>query len=409
MRSFFRKIGPGLLLAGAAIGVSHLIQATRAGAEYGLDLIWILLLACISKYPFIEFGSRYACATGENLIEGYRKLGKIPYWIFIFITVGTMFVIQAAVTIVTAGLAEQFFQMGWSTFSWSILILGICVLLLLIGRYSALDLSMKIIISTLAVLTFTCVVIAFFNPTAGEVLNQPAPSFWNISGLGFVIAFMGWMPIPVDSAVWSSIWVGEKSSRSPINHRLDFNLGYGAAVALGLFFLLLGAFVMFGSGVSFSDDSVKFSAQLVNLYRHFLGDWSGILVAGAAFVTLFSTTLTVTDAYPRVFKNVFRFYHRGNFPKSNSVYRISLMAIPVLSLLILFGFGDSFKYLVDFAAGLSFVSAPILGYFNFKLVQSKEIPENFKLSKPYWVFSWVCLIALFLFGAGYLIYTFLLT
>ena len=40
----FKKLGPGLLFAGAAIGVSHLVQSTRAGADFGLGLLWVLLL-----------------------------------------------------------------------------------------------------------------------------------------------------------------------------------------------------------------------------------------------------------------------------------------------------------------------------------------------------------------------------
>ena len=34
-----KNLGPGLLFAGAAIGVSHLVQSTRAGADFGLGLI----------------------------------------------------------------------------------------------------------------------------------------------------------------------------------------------------------------------------------------------------------------------------------------------------------------------------------------------------------------------------------
>jgi hypothetical protein len=33
--SFLQSLGPGLLFAGAAIGVSHLVQSTKAGAEFG--------------------------------------------------------------------------------------------------------------------------------------------------------------------------------------------------------------------------------------------------------------------------------------------------------------------------------------------------------------------------------------
>ena len=78
--SLLKSIGPGFLLAGAAVGVSHLVQATRAGADYGFILIWVLILACVSKYPFLEFGPRFAAGTGRHLISGYKSLGKFPYW-----------------------------------------------------------------------------------------------------------------------------------------------------------------------------------------------------------------------------------------------------------------------------------------------------------------------------------------
>ena len=71
-----KKLGPGLLFAGAAIGVSHLVQSTRAGADFGFGLLWALLLINLFKYPFFQFGPRYAIATGESLLEGYQKLGK---------------------------------------------------------------------------------------------------------------------------------------------------------------------------------------------------------------------------------------------------------------------------------------------------------------------------------------------
>ena len=57
-----KRLGPGLLFAGAAIGVSHLVQSTKAGAEFGLGLIWALVIANLFKYPFFQFGPRYALA-----------------------------------------------------------------------------------------------------------------------------------------------------------------------------------------------------------------------------------------------------------------------------------------------------------------------------------------------------------
>ena len=70
------KLGPGLLFAGAAIGVSHLVQSTRAGADFGFGLIWALILVNLFKYPFFQYGPRYAIVTGESLLDGYYKIGK---------------------------------------------------------------------------------------------------------------------------------------------------------------------------------------------------------------------------------------------------------------------------------------------------------------------------------------------
>lgn len=109
MKNTLQKLGPGLLFAGAAIGVSHLVQSTRAGADFGLGLLWALLLVNFFKYPFFQFGPRYALATGESLLAGYAKLGKGVIVTYFVLTIATMFTIQTAVTIVTAGLAVELF------------------------------------------------------------------------------------------------------------------------------------------------------------------------------------------------------------------------------------------------------------------------------------------------------------
>ena len=133
MVSILKKLGPGLIFAGASIGVSHLVQSTRAGADFGLGLIWALLLIHLFKYPFFQYGPRYASATGESLLDGYRKLGKGVLVAYYIITFATMFTIQMAVTIVTAGLASSLFGNFVSVEVWTIIIIAICLILLIIG------------------------------------------------------------------------------------------------------------------------------------------------------------------------------------------------------------------------------------------------------------------------------------
>lgn len=413
--SLLKSIGPGFLLAGAAVGVSHLVQATRAGADYGLILFWVLLLACISKYPFLEFGPRFTAGTGKHLISGYRTLGKFPYWTYVILTIGSMFIIQAAVTIVTAGLAERLFNFGLSPFFWSVIILISCIAILLIGKYPGLDRSMKIIISFLTLATLGAVLMAIGAGAAKEAIHTESPSLWTTASIGFIIAFMGWMPIPLDAAVWHSLWTKERALQTKQKLSIkgaftDFNVGYLSAAFIGLLFFFLGVLVMFGSGTSFSSNSVEFSSQLINLYGKTLGNWSKPLIAVAAFITMFSTVLTVTDAYPRVISEL-KNYKRDNAQEKEhkwKIYRIAIFIIPVLSLSILFFLSGSFTILVDFAAGLSFLSAPFLAWFNYKLVTGKQMPEKHRPGKNYRLFSLICFAFLVLFNLVYLYYNFFL-
>ena len=153
VNDFLKKLGPGLLFAGAAIGVSHLVQSTKAGADFGLGLIWALIIANVFKYPFFQYGPRYAMATGESLLDGYYKVGKIFLIIYFIMNLATMFTIQTAVTIVTAGLASSLFGITDNMVIWSLIITIGCYMILLFGRYQLLDKMIKIIILILAVST----------------------------------------------------------------------------------------------------------------------------------------------------------------------------------------------------------------------------------------------------------------
>ena len=101
-----RTLGPGILFASTAIGVSHLVQSTRAGANYGFSLLSFVIMANIFKYPFFEFGSRYANSTKTSIITGYKRLGKWVLWSYFAATLFSMLFITSAVGAVTSG----FFQ-----------------------------------------------------------------------------------------------------------------------------------------------------------------------------------------------------------------------------------------------------------------------------------------------------------
>lgn len=396
-----KKLGPGLLFAGAAIGVSHLVQSTRAGADFGLGLLWALLLVNVFKYPFFQFGPRYASATGESLLEGYNRLGKGVLIAYFFLTFATMFTIQTAVTIVTAGLASSLFGDFISLELWTVIILAICLSILFLGKYKLLDRLMKIIIITLTISTIISVILAFTKTTNNISFLQVLPK--GSIELSFLIAFMGWMPAPLDISVWHSLWTIEKKKDtkqySPKSALLDFNIGYLGAIFLGIGFLLLGYLIMYNSGETFSAKAGVFSNQLITMYTNSLGEWSYVLIGIAAFTTMFSTTITCLDASPRAMNKTVELIKNKNY-KFGYLFWISLLAIGTI--FIFFCLASEMGLLIKIATILSFITAPFYALINYILISGKHTPEKWRPSKALHALSILGIVFLLGFSIWYL-------
>ncbi|MDA9125915.1 divalent metal cation transporter [Flavobacteriaceae bacterium] len=396
MKRFIQKLGPGLLFAGAAIGVSHLVQSTRAGADFGFGFIWALLLIHLVKYPFFQYGPRYASATGESLLEGYQKLGKWVLILYGLLTSLTMFTIQAAVTIVTAGIATSLFGEFISVKVWTVMILSVCFIILNIGKYHFLDVMMKIIIITLTLTTLMATVMAIYNSNEAVSFIQLLPK--GSIEITFLIAFMGWMPAPLDISVWHSLWTTEKQKtsnekRNPKTALLDFNIGYLGTIILGISFVALGALIMYPTGKSFSNSAGLFSVQLIEMYTQSLGNWAYIIIGIAAFTTMFSTTLTTLDASPRSMHKTTELVFEKPLKKGYLFWSIILI---LGTLSIYFYFLSEMGKLIKVATVLSFLTAPFYALTNYILISSKHTPKDWQPSKIMHFIS--CLGLLFLVG-----------
>lgn len=403
MKKILHSLGPGLLFAGAAIGVSHLVQSTRAGADFGFGLLWALLLVNLFKYPFFQYGPRYASATGESLIDGYKRLGKGVLWGYYFLTFATMFTIQAAVTIVTAGLAANLFGFTTNTVTWSIIITIICFSILLIGKYKVLDNLIKIIIITLTVSTLVAVGMAILDMGTSTHFTQILPK--GSVEIAFLIAFLGWMPAPLDISAWHSLWALEKQKATVEDFTtkkalFDFNIGYLGTVFLGICFIALGALVMFDSGETFDSSAGMFAQQLINLYTENLGDKTAVFVAIAAFTTMFSTTLTTLDASPRAMARSTELLFSKTF-KAN--YLIWILLLSAGTIVILSFFISNMITMVKIATILSFLTAPFYAIANFILISGKHTPKEWQPSTVMKILSYLGIIFLIGFSVWYLI------
>ncbi len=380
-KTFLKALGPGLLFAGAAVGVSHLVQSTRAGAAYGVGLLVVVLLANVIKYPPLSFGPRYAAATGTSLLQGYRRQGTWALAIYALLTLGTMFTVQAAITVVTAGLAKVTLGVDASLFHVSVGLTVLCAGLLLVGQFRLLDRLIKVVVATLTIATVVATLLVIPRVDFGTFALLPE----GLDGkkLLFLAALIGWMPSPIDISIWHSLWTLARrrdSGHAPSmkESKLDFDIGYLGTAFLAVCFVLLGAGVMHGSGTPIPDKAVPFAAQIVGLYTATLGAWAKPLIASCALLVMFSTTLTVIDGFPRALSILGARFESDEQVESDEAkghYRILVGALAIGSLIVVSSALKSLTTLVDLATTLSFLTAPILSLFNHRAMFSESVPE----------------------------------
>jgi Mn2+/Fe2+ NRAMP family transporter len=383
------------------VGVSHLVQSTRAGADAGLALSGVILLALVLKYPFFEFGPRYAAATGETLVEGYGRIGRWALWTFLLMTLSTAFMVELAVVMFTAFVLQA--SLGLTIPLWltaAAVVLG-AVTLLRVGRFRGLDLTIKVIMVLLAISTLFAAALTLRRVDVSTLAAWPPAS----AGVpfAFILALSGWMPSGVDSAVWSSAWTLAKNratgtTASVAHALLDFRIGYAATGVLAFAFLLLGAGVMFQSGATFSNAGTQFSLQLVDLYSAALGAWTRPVVLMAVVTTMASTALTVIDGFPRAIARTVAVLGGADTTaatrETGRVYWLGVGVLGTLTVVFIAWFAGSLTALVDFATIVSFLTAPVLGYLNLRVVTGAHMPEAHRPGVALTALSWAGLVLL---------------
>jgi Mn2+/Fe2+ NRAMP family transporter len=410
---FLKAFGPGMLLAGNAVGASHLVQSTRAGAMYGLALVLIIVLTNVLKYPAFAFGPWYASATGTSLLEGYRRQGRWALGLYGVITTVTILAAEAAVTLVTAGLAIAVFNLEIGVVPLAALILGACAAVVAVG-YRWVDRLMKLVMAVLALSTVMAAALVLPSIDWSQARLLPDAATWrNEATMVFLVALIGWMPTPFDISVWHSLWTIERrrdSGHAPSLREalFDFKIGYLGAAGLAVCFVILGAGVMYGSGAEFPESSAEFAAQLIALYEQTLGPAAGVLIGVCAMFAMFSTTLSVVDGSARALASLRR---RFSTPESfddaaerkelRVVYWAALAFFALGALTILQFFGNHLIGLVTVAMTGSFIGAPVFAILNHRAVQGAEIPPELRPGRGMMAFSLLGIAALSLFTLYY--------
>ena len=397
-QSKIKALGPGILMASAAVGGSHIVSSAQAGAMYGWSLLLLVILTNLFKYPFFRFGAEYTLETGKNLVEGYAEKGKVYLGIFFILNVFSALVNTAAVGILCAAIVASAFPnaLGLSITQWSLILIVIIWAMLLFGGYKFLDGLAKWIMSALTLATVLAVIVAIIeHPEYGADFVEKTP--WQMTALPFIVSLMGWMPAPIEISAINSLWTAEKGKTVDISIKdglFDFNVGFIGTAILAVFFVAMGALIQYPTGQEAQAAGAAYIQQFVGMYASVLGDWSRFLITFIAFLCIFGTVITVIDGYSRVNAESLRLLFKKK-EISQKELNVWMTATSIIGGIIIYFFQGSVAPMLRFAMIASFLTTPFFALLNYLLVTG----ENKNLAK--WLKALSILGLIFLFGFAF--------
>ncbi|MEL6540252.1 MAG: hypothetical protein AAFQ34_02500 [Pseudomonadota bacterium] len=377
----WRIIGPALLFSGSAIGTSHLIQSTRAGALYGLGLFGVIILICILKYPAFRFGVDYGHATRRSMLAGYRELGVWAPLVFALFAILVYPIVFAALGSATADIAITVFDFSAPVPILALGVLAMCAVPLFLGGYQWLDLVNRVLVAFLLISTLVVTVMVLPRVEWGTLTDMSWAT--DPRAILFVVALAGFMPNPLEVSVASSMWVAEaeKGEIGPTptlgEARLAFLSGYVMTAFLALCFCVIGAGVMHAGQIAPETSAPGFARQIVALYSEALGEGAALLAAIAALSVMTTTVLAALDIGARnvasTWQQVADVHTETVFKR---VYRVTIPVMIALTAAVLYLFTSNFTAMLDLATSAVFLGAPVVATLNHLVVTRGAMPEE---------------------------------
>lgn len=406
-RTLLAVLGPGILYTAAAVGVSHLVYATRAGAVYGLAMIPFILLFCLLKYPALRFGNEFAAATGRSLVDSYIGFGRWTLWLFGLSQILSMVFIVAAIGLVTTALINAVSGISVGMLVDNGVLLLISAVILITGRYHILERITKAIVVLFTLLILLATFSALFKLKL-KGMNMGCIDF-DVPTMLYIVAMAGYMPTPLDASVLQSLWARAKaddvgSEVSVSESLLDFNIGYITTFILAVCFVLLGMVVMYCNGVPPEENSIGFANQVIRLFTELVGNWAYYPIGVAAITVMFSTLLTVMDGYPRVIEALLidMMPRSGGRFIGRRFYDWIMLLLILASLVVMGVFMKSFQTFIDMTSVIAFLVGPFIAWLNHRSMFGNRIPDEDQPRPCIRLWSEMALIILTMISVAYL-------
>lgn len=157
---------PGIFLIGYNIGTGSITSMSKAGANFGTDLLWAVLLSCLITYYLMSLCSRFTIVTGMTLIEGFKQYINPGFAIIMLIILSSIILsaligVLGIISEVLHIWSEGFIDNGISVTFWAAITATIVYILILIGNTKSFEKMLAILVGIMGVSFISSMIITF--------------------------------------------------------------------------------------------------------------------------------------------------------------------------------------------------------------------------------------------------------
>lgn len=170
---------PGIFLFGYTVGTGSVTAMAKAGADYGMSLLWTLLLSCAITFFLIHLYGVFAVVTGETALAAFRRHLHPAVGLFFVVALatnvsGSVIGVMGIIADVCAEWSASFVAGGIAPIWFALLFVGLVYLLFLDGRTQFFE---KVLSLVVAVMSVSFIVSFFFlTPPLGDIAAGLIPS-----------------------------------------------------------------------------------------------------------------------------------------------------------------------------------------------------------------------------------------
>ncbi|WP_209349385.1 Nramp family divalent metal transporter [Pontixanthobacter sp. CEM42] len=295
MKSRLALFLPGIFLLGFNIGTGSVTTMAKAGATYGMSLLWTVLISCAATYVMITAYGRYTLVTGETALQAFRKHIHPSVGIFFILALtagvsGSVMGVMGIVAEISFEWSKGFVDGGIKPLWWASFFIALVYFIFWNGRTQVFERALAVIVAIMAasfVINFFIMMPPPMDIASGLIPSVPEVAASEIGGQGplLLIASM------VGTTLFSGLFIIRTTLVKEAGWTIADNVQQrrDALFAVTMMFVISAAIMAAAAGTLFAEGiGLDRPSQMITLLEPLAGPFAvsifaiGIVAAGVS-------------------------------------------------------------------------------------------------------------------------------